>query len=141
MRIRTARFLFALALCACGASIFRAHTISGTVKDPAGQLVPNAQVEITGDDLPAPIRLTTGPDGRFSAPDLKPGKYSVRVMREGFDPLMTAVDLHGAIDLQLALILAAQHTSVNVTAKSTGYANSDPLYVQLRNNGLGDTFK
>jgi hypothetical protein len=141
MRIRTARFLFALALCACAATIIRADTISGTVKDPAGQLVPNAQVEITGDNLPAPVRLTTGPDGRFSAPDLKPGKYSVRITREGFDPLMTAVDLHGAIDLQLALILAAQQTTVNVTAKSSGYANSDPLYVQLRNNSLGDTFK
>jgi Peptidase family M1 domain/Carboxypeptidase regulatory-like domain len=141
MRIRTAWFLFALAWCACAAPIARADTISGTVKDPAGQLVPNAQIEITGDNLPAPLRLTTGPDGKFSAPDLKPGKYSVRVTREGFDPLMTAVDLHGAIDLQLALILAAQQTSVNVTARSSGYGNSDPLYVQLRNNGLGDSFK
>jgi hypothetical protein len=141
MRIRTARFLFALALCACAASFVQADTISGTVKDPAGQLVPNAQVEITGDNLPAPLRLTTGPDGKFTAPDLQPGKYSVRVTREGFDPLMTAVDLHGAVDLQLALILAAQQTSVNVTAQSSGYANSDPLYVQLRNARLGDSFK
>jgi Peptidase family M1 domain/Carboxypeptidase regulatory-like domain len=141
MRIRTARFLFALALCACAATIIRADTISGTVKDPDGLLVPSAQVEITGGNLSAPIRLTTGQDGKFIAPDLKPGKYTVRVTREGFDPLITAVDLHGAIDLQLALILAAQQTNVTVTAKSSGYANSDPLYLQLRNSGLGDTFK
>jgi hypothetical protein len=128
-------------MCACATTIIRADTISGTVKDPAGRLVPNAQVEITGDNLPAPIRLTTGPDGKFAVPDLKPGKYSVRVTRDEFDPLITTVDLHGAIDLQLALVLAAQQTSVHVTAKSSGYANSDPLYVQLRNSGLGDTFK
>jgi hypothetical protein len=49
--------------------------------------------------------------------------------------------LHGSADLQLALILAAQQTSVTVTAKSSGYANSDPAYVQLRNDGLGDSYK
>src|SRR5579862_680077 len=141
MRIRTSQFLFALALCVCAAAVARADTISGTVKDPAGQLVPGAQVEISGGGLAAPLSLTTGPNGAFSVPDLKPGKYSVRITHAGFDPLVTPVDLHGSADLQLTLVLAAQQTTVNVTAKSTGYANSDPLYVQLRNVGLGDSFK
>jgi hypothetical protein len=141
MRIWITRFLIAVALCACAAVIVRADTISGTVKDPAGQLVPDAQVEISGGDLTAPLTVATDRDGKFSVPNLKPGKYSVRISHAGFDPLVTPVDLHGAADLQIALILAAQQTTVNVTAKSSGYANSDPLYVQLRNSGLGDSFK
>jgi len=135
------RLLIAAILCAIAAGAVRADTISGTVKDPAGQLVPNAQVEISGGDLPAPLKLTTGSDGKFSAPGLKPGKYSVRVTREGFDPIIASVDLHGSAELQLTLVLAVQQTSINVTARSSGYANSDPFYVQLRNNGFGDTFK
>jgi hypothetical protein len=133
--------LVALALCVGAATIVRADTISGTVKDPAGQLVPAAQVEISGGNLAAPLKLATGPDGKFSAPGLTPGKYSVRVTHPGFDPLVTPVDLHGAADLQLRLVLAAQQTSINVTGKSVGYANSDPAYLQLRNVGLGDSFK
>ncbi len=119
----------------------RGDTISGTVKDPSGGVVIGARIEITGGDLLQPLLLTSDESGKFVAPNLNAGKYSIRVAKEGFDDLVTTVDLHGSADLALKLTITAQQTSVTVTEKSTAFANSDTVYVQLRNDGLGDTFR
>ncbi len=131
-------FLLAV-FCAAVSCVAQADTISGTVKDPQGQLVPGAQIEITGGDLTAPIALTSDAEGKFAAPNLKPGKYSVKVARTGFDPAVQSVELHGSAELQISLTLATVQASVNVTAGSAGFANSDPFYRQLRDIGLGDS--
>jgi hypothetical protein len=123
------------------AANLRADTISGTVKDPSGAVVVNARIEITGNAIPQPIILLSDESGRFSAPHLSAGKYSVRVAKEGFEELITPVDLHDVANLDLSLIIAAQQTSVNVTEKSTGLGNSDPAYRQLREAGLGNTYR
>jgi Peptidase family M1 domain/Carboxypeptidase regulatory-like domain len=125
-----------LALCAG----LRADTITGTIKDPSGAVVNGAHVEISGGDLAKPIGLTTDESGKFVAPNLSSGKYSVRVSKEGFDEIVAAVDLRGTSDLQLSLTITAQQTSVKVTEKSSGLANSDPVYRQLRDIGLGSSF-
>lgn len=117
-----------------------ADTLSGTVKDPSGAVIVAARIEITGANLPQPLVLTSDNSGKFAAPNLPAGEYSVRVSKEGFDDLVTKVDLHGAADLALKLTITAQQTSVIVNAKSTAFANSDPLYRQLRDDALGDTF-
>ena len=127
-------------LCLALATHLRADTISGTVKDPSGALVAGARIAITGGDLSQPLVLTSDESGKFAAPNLHPGRYSVRVAKEGFDDLVTPVDLHGAADLPLRLTIAAQQTRVNVTEKSTAFANSDPAYRQLRDLGLGNTY-
>jgi Peptidase family M1 domain/Carboxypeptidase regulatory-like domain len=129
--------LFCLAL----ATYLRADTISGTVKDPSGAVVAGAHIEISGGDLSQPIVLTSDESGKFAAPNLNQGKYSVRVAKEGFDELVTTVDLKGAADLPLSLTIAAQQTRVTVSEKSTAYANSDAAYRQLRDASLGETYR
>jgi Carboxypeptidase regulatory-like domain/Peptidase family M1 domain len=123
----------------CGS--LRADTISGTVKDPSGALVAGAKVEITGEDLPQPLVLVTDANGRFIAQDLRAGKYLVRVVKAGFDELTSALDLHGTAEVPFTLTITAQQTTVTVTGNSAAFANSDPLYRQLRDVGLGDTFR
>jgi len=120
--------------------VVRADTITGTVKDPSGGVVPGARIEITGDGISQPIIFTTDESGKFAAMDLKPGQYSVRVTKDGFEPLVSAVELHGTFDLQLKLVIAEQITSVTVSEKSLAFANSDSAYRQLRGIGFGDTF-
>jgi hypothetical protein len=119
----------------------RADTISGTVKDPSGGVVIAARIEISGGNLPQPVLLTSDESGKFVAPNLSAGKYSLRVAKEGFDDLVIAVDLHGAVDLPISLTITAQQTSVIVSGKSAAFANSDTIYRQLRDDGLGDTFR
>jgi len=118
-----------------------ADTISGTVVDPSGAVIVGARIEITGGDLAQAVVLSSDAQGKFSSPDLKPGSYSLRVTREGFEPLVKTVDLHGAVGLELKLAIAEQHVEVTVSGKGLTYANSDPVYRQLRGIGLGETFR
>jgi Peptidase family M1 domain/Carboxypeptidase regulatory-like domain len=118
-----------------------ADTISGTIKDPLGAVVAGARVEISGGNLPQALVLSSDESGKFAAPNLSAGKYSVRVAKEGFDDLVREVDLKGTADLALSLKITPQQTSVTVNEKSAAFANSDAVYRQLRNVGLGETFR
>src|SRR4029077_8652405 len=119
----------------------RAETISGTVLDPSGAVIAGARIEITGGDLTQPVVLSSDGLGKFTSPNLKTGTYSVRVTREGFEPLTKTADLQGAVQLQLTLAIAGQQVNISVPGKSLAFANSDPLYRRLRNLGLGQTFR
>jgi hypothetical protein len=119
----------------------RGDTISGTVKDPSGAVVADAKVEITGENLSQPVMLVTDANGRFVAANLKVGKYSVRIVKKEFDEFTSSVDLHGSVELPVALTITAQQTTVTVTGGSAAFANSDAVYRQLRDVGLGDTFR
>src|SRR5216684_9313160 len=118
-----------------------ADTISGTVKDPSGGIVIGARIEITGGNLLQPLVFTTDESGKFVAPNLEAGKYSARVGKEGFDDVVTEVDLHGTADLAFSLKITAPETHITVSEKSTAFANSDAAYRQLRDVGLGDTYR
>jgi len=128
-------------LCLLAPALLRAQTISGTVLDPSGAVVAGARIEITGGDLTQPVVLASDDVGRFFSPDLKPGTYSLRIEREGFEPLVKTVDLRGAVQLQLTLTIAKQVENVSVPGKSLAFANSDPVYRQLRGLGMGETFR
>ena len=134
--LKTALFLLLL----LATSFLYADTISGTIKDPSGAVIADAKIEITGEGLVQPIAVSSDGLGAFTSPDLKPGKYTVRVTRDGFDPLVRALDLQGSTQLQLTLVIAQQHENISVSEKSLSFANSDPVYRQLRNVGLGQTF-
>lgn len=59
-------------------------TIEGTVIDPNKAAVPGATVEITHVETNTTRTLTTDDEGRFNAPQLQAGKYSVTVTARGF---------------------------------------------------------
>ena len=128
-------------LCLMGATWLSAETISGTILDPSGAAITGARIEITGGDLAQPLALSSDGSGKFSSPELKPGTYSVRVSRDGFEPLVKSVNLQGAAQLQFTLAIAQQQATITVVGKNLAYANSDPLYRQLRDVGLGQTYR
>jgi len=59
-------------------------TIQGTVVDANGAVVPGANVEIKNLGTNFSRTLTTDDEGRFVAPLLQPGNYSVTVSKQGF---------------------------------------------------------
>lgn len=130
-----------LLLCLASPAWLAAQTISGTVVDPSGAVIAGARIEITGGELTQPMVLLSDARGRFSSTDLKPGNYSVRATREGFEPLVKTIELRASTDLELKFAIAKPHEDVNVSGKGRTYANSDPVYRQLRNIGLGQTFR
>jgi hypothetical protein len=128
-------------LCLVGPTWMQAETISGTIQDSSGAVIAGARIEITGGDLAQPVVLASDGLGKFASPDLKAGTYSVRVTRDGFEPLVKTVDLRGTVQLPLRLAIAQQQVTVNVPGKTLAFANSDPLYRELRNVPLGQTYR
>jgi hypothetical protein len=134
--LNTALFLLWL----MGPTRLHSETISGIIQDPSGAVIAGARIEVTGGNLTQAVVLSSDGLGKFVSPDLKTGTYSLRVMRDGFEPLVRAVTLQEALQLQLTLSVAKLQVSVSVAGKSLAFANSDPLYLQLREVGLGQTF-
>lgn len=116
-----------------------AATITGTVKDPSGAVVPQARIEISGGDFPQPIVLVTDSVGRFTSPDLKPGQYVIRVTKDGFETLEKTVDATETAALELTLAIAPAQTKIEVPGQVGG--NADPVYRKLRSVGVGQTFR
>ena len=139
--LKMAFFLVCLPLCLMGPTRLLAETISGTVQDPSGAVIAGAQIEITGGDLAQPIALESDGLGKFASPDLKPGTYSLRVVREGFEPLVKTVTLPGAGPLLLTLSIAKQQEVISVPGRNLAFANSDRVYRQFRDLGLGESFR
>lgn len=130
-------FLFFLA-----PSSLRSQTISGTVRDPSRAVIVDARIEITGGDLIQPLILASNGVGNFASSELKPGAYSVRVTREGFEPFTKSIQLkETAVQLEITLGIAKERVSVSVPGKRVEFSNSDPIYRRLRSAGFGDTFR
>lgn len=77
-------------LLAAGSATIFAQTptgaISGTVVDASSAIVPNATVTIKNQDTGLTLNLKSDGGGRFLAPQLTPGQYSVQIAAAGFTP-------------------------------------------------------
>jgi hypothetical protein len=80
-------------------------TIQGTVKDQQGAVVAGATVTITNTDTKTTVSLKSSEVGRYAAPLLMPGPYTVTVEASGFRK-----ELHQGIDL-----LTGDVTNVDIT--------------------------
>src|SRR3954462_12557344 len=59
-------------------------TISGTVTDATGAALPNTVILVHNDETGNERHLTTGPDGRYSAPSIPVGSYTITAQLSGF---------------------------------------------------------
>jgi hypothetical protein len=95
-------------------------TISGTVHDPTGSIVPNARVVISTTSQGQVRSIQTNNAGVFTAPALLPGPgYSVAVNAPGFAPSETKdldLEVGQNMDLNIALSVGQTTTSVDVSA-------------------------
>ncbi|HEY6342738.1 MAG TPA: TonB-dependent receptor [Bryobacteraceae bacterium] len=97
-------------------------TISGTVTDPAGAVVANAQVEVRNTETNVPYPTVTTGAGDYTVLRLPPGPYSVTVTAPGFKKLVRgglAVDAGQVLPLDLTLEVGSASESVTVTAEAT----------------------
>ncbi|MCL6565651.1 MAG: TonB-dependent receptor [Acidobacteriia bacterium] len=94
--------------------------INGTVTDPGGLVVPEAEVIVRNVGTGAQIRLTTTEAGRFAAPFLQPGRYEVTVRKEGFAEVKReniTVEVGQTVTLDLELPLREARETVVVTTE------------------------
>src|SRR3989475_4819083 len=59
-------------------------TVTGTVTDKTGATVPNAKVELEDIDTKAKTSATTGSDGGYTFPSVRPANYTLTVSAKGF---------------------------------------------------------
>ncbi len=59
-------------------------TLRGQVLDPAGAVVPNAEVTVTNQETGIAVKVTTTSAGTYSLPSLIPGLYKISMEAKGF---------------------------------------------------------
>jgi hypothetical protein len=101
-------------------------SISGTITDATGAAIANAAVLVHNDETGNERRLLTGPDGRYAAPSIPVGSYTITANATGFSQ-----QHRSGVPLSIG-----QSQSVNLTLPLTGDAqtvtvNDDPPVVNL----------
>lgn len=97
-------------------------SIEGTVQDPSGAMVAGAKVRLVGSETGELVReITTGVEGTFAAPLLRPMTYTVEATAPGFKKLVRsgiALRVDDVLHLRLTLEVGAASDSVTVTASA-----------------------
>lgn len=96
---------------------FRA-TISGTVTDNTGAVVPHASVVVTNMETGGKTKLESNDAGAYAAPSLTPGRYSIQVQAPNFQSVLrNGITLqagdHPEVDIQLQLGEVSQSVVVD----------------------------
>src|SRR6266403_1992486 len=93
-------------------------TLTGTVTDASGATIPQAQIVITNVSTGVTRNVTTDSAGFYTAPNLLPGTYEVRVTATGFSTqVRTGITL--TVGAQQALPITMQVGQVSQTVEVT----------------------
>src|SRR5436190_6422226 len=119
MSAAIAAFMFAVFALGVSAQEYRG-TISGTVTDPNGAVIPGAKVTVKNIGTNIAVNTVTNESGSYTVPFLVPGTYSVSVVGDGFktsarENVEVKVDDRIALDFKLEIGAAAE---VNIVADS-----------------------
>src|SRR5215467_3042698 len=109
-------------------------TISGTVSDPSGAVIPNAEVTATMEGTGLKRTVMTNGSGFYTITNLDPGTYAVSVKMAGFKGVdRRGVTLHVADDITVpfTLEIGLPTEVMTVTAEAT--------QVELRNGEVSNT--
>jgi hypothetical protein len=111
---------------------FSAQTITtgelaGTITDPSGAVVPNANVALKSLDEGSVVNVKTNSNGYYQFTYVKPGNYSVTANASGFQSsqrkITVALGASASANLQLAL--GSSSTTVEVTGAAAALETED----------------
>src|SRR5207245_6728143 len=97
-------------------------SISGTVTDPSGAVIPGAEMVLTSVDRQISTKTTTGSDGLYSFPNLLPWSYDLKASAVGFKPLLqrgVAVTINQLARADVKLEVGTDVQSVEVHSEDT----------------------
>src|SRR5215469_11379749 len=95
-------------------------TVSGTVTDPTGGVVPKATVEIHNPVSGYGRTTETDTNGNFSFPNVPFNPYHLTVSLPGFNTYSQDVDVRSAVPSNLKIALTLAGSTSNVTVEATG---------------------
>jgi len=100
---------------------FERGTISGTIKDAQGGVMPGTTVTATDAQTKTPRSTTTDESGFYTFPNLAPGVYTISAELQGFKKLIrpdVQLDAAGSLNLDLTLQTGELTEEVTVTAEA-----------------------
>lgn len=116
-------------------------TITGTVRDASGAIVPAAKVTITNTNTGVAVSIPSSDTGDFTVPQLPVGIYSVRVEKDGFRPAsLTGIELNASstVRADAALEVGASTQAVEVSASGMTLSTENAKTSVTMNNKLVD---
>src|SRR5262245_22103618 len=108
-------------LCLVPRLLFAQASITGTVKDASGAVLPGVTVEATGPALLAPRSVQTDTNGIYRIIDLPPSTYAVTFALAGFSKVVReGVELSGTavVTIPIEMRIGTLEESVTVTGAS-----------------------
>src|SRR5262249_12558430 len=110
-------------------------SVSGTVTDTSGAVIPNAQVTVLNTATGITRTLATNDSGFYNAPNLMPGPYQVSVALNGFSTSIKRLELAAGASAVVNVQLQVGSTSENVQV--TEKAPAVELASSTLNNSVG----
>src|SRR3954468_15297448 len=95
-------------------------SITGTVADSSGAVVPNATVEVRNPVSGFSRSVVTDAGGKFAVPNVPFNPYHVTVTGEGFAPFVSDVDVRSTVPVTLDVILKVEASEEKVTVEANG---------------------
>jgi hypothetical protein len=89
-------------------------TLSGTITDSSGGVIPGAQISVTNTATGIKQEFQADSAGYYTAPNLAPGTYEVRVTAKGFNTTILTVTLDVGAQQQLNIPMKVGETSQTV---------------------------
>lgn len=97
-------------------------SISGTVTDASGAVVPGANLTLTSVQRQTSAKTVSGSDGLYSFPNLVPGNYELRVEAKGFKPQVQrglSITINQLARADVRLDIGSDVTTIEVQASAT----------------------
>src|SRR5246127_3840303 len=112
-------FFLAFGLNAVAQSGGSSTSVTGTVVDPSGAVVPNATVEIHNPVSQFERTTTTDNSGRFTIPNVPFNNYHLTVKGTGFAPFAQDVDVRSVVPVNVTAKLKLETSASNVTVEAS----------------------
>src|ERR1051325_8910902 len=96
-------------------------SIEGTVTDPSGAAIPNAQVEVINIETNSKLDFSSNELGNYLAPNLPVASYRIVVRKDGFRTLVREpilVRSQGSSRVDFALQVGSLSDTVNITTEA-----------------------
>ncbi len=109
---------FALTLSSLAQSAGNSTSVTGTVTDPSGAVVPNATVEIRNPVSGFERTATTDSSGRFTIPNVPFNPYHLKATGQGFVPHSQDIDVRSVVPIVVSIPLKVESSAETVTVES-----------------------